>query len=454
MSLALLYPLALLGAIAIAAPLWLHLRRRTVTNLVKFSALRFLDDQPEPRRSPLRLRDLLLLALRALALLLLVTAFAWPYRRQQERVIVQESRVYVLDNTLSHQANEGFSKDRDRIAQEIAGAGSEFQSAVIELASQPRVIVSCGENRESAREKVLALRPSFQRGSYLAAFRQANTLLANSLGARKRIVFCSDNQENQWNENLNTPPFLQNVEVTLPKPPALQAPNLSLAEPRAQRIFLGDKSLVNFTVKLSHSGEARMASIQLRVNGQVIFNRPMELDKQPDIILCQAQWESDPALWLRGEVSVQGTPDALVGDNQVFFSMAPVREGKVALLCQSSYLRLALSPEIMRGHWATRLLDASRLAEEVEANNDAEVLVIESNYLQSADARKLVWRYLSNGRGVFLMVNRVTPAVNGALRDLGFETQPEVADGHSAKFQYVFSNHALFHPFLSAEYGN
>ena len=41
-----------LGALAVAAPLWLHLRRKQQTNLVQFSALRFLDDQPEPRRSP------------------------------------------------------------------------------------------------------------------------------------------------------------------------------------------------------------------------------------------------------------------------------------------------------------------------------------------------------------------------------------------------------------------
>src|SRR2546427_3853938 len=229
MSFSLLYPLAVLGALAIGAPLWLHLRRKTETNLIKFSALRFLDDQPQPRRSPLRLRDLLLFALRVLALLLVVSAFAWPYQRQREQLVVQESRVYVLDNTLSHQANDGFARDRDRIAQEIARTGSEVQMAVIELTSQPRVVVSFGENRDTAKEKLQELRPSFQRGSYLAAFRQANTLLANSLGRQKRIIFCSDNQENQWSENLNTPPFLQNIEVALPSIASPEAANLSLS---------------------------------------------------------------------------------------------------------------------------------------------------------------------------------------------------------------------------------
>ena len=59
-----LNPWFCLGALAIAAPIWLHLRRRRASNIVEFTALRFLDDQPEPRRSPLRLRDLLLFALR------------------------------------------------------------------------------------------------------------------------------------------------------------------------------------------------------------------------------------------------------------------------------------------------------------------------------------------------------------------------------------------------------
>ena len=114
----------------------------------------------------------------------------------------------------------------------------------------------------------------------------------------------------------------------------------------------------------------------------------------------QAQWEADPASWLRGEVTVDGTPDALAGDNRVFFSLPPVIEGKVALLAQSPYLRLALSPEVMRGQWATRVLEPTKLAAELAANEDADVLVVESNYLQSGDARKLLWRYLTNGRGV------------------------------------------------------
>jgi hypothetical protein len=451
-----LNPWFLLGALALGAPLWLHLRRRAETNVLRFSALRFLQDDPPPRRRPLRLQDVLLFALRVLALLLLVGAFAWPYLGGKGQVVVTESRVYILDNTLSHQAGDGFLHDRERVADEIGRKAEDVQTAVIELTAQPRVVVSFADGREEAGARVQALAPSFQRGSYLAAFRQAHLLLASSLGERKRIVFCSDNQENQWTENVNTPPFLRDVAVDIPKPPASNAPNLALSEPRLQRMFLGDKAVVNFSAKLAYAGEAQSVRVALQANGQMVFNRSLELSNPPGTLLLQAQWETDPALWLQGMAAVEGAPDVLAGDNRVFFTLPPVREGKVALLALSPYLRLALSPEIMRGRWETRLIDPARLAEEWAAGQDAEVLVLESAYLQSAEARKLVARYLTNGRGVLLLVNRVTPAISAALRELGFDAPP--AGGTEVPrreaFRYVFSNHPIFHPFLSPDYGN
>jgi hypothetical protein len=249
---------------------------------------------------------------------------------------------------------------------------------------------------------------------------------------------------------------LRNVQIDLPKTTALTQPNLSLSEPRVQRIFLGDKSLVNFTVKLGHAGEAKTANIVLRANEQVIFNRAVELAGQPETILLQAQWDADPATWVRGEVSVDGTPDALAGDNHVFFSLAPVIEGKVALLAQSPYLRLALSPDVMRGQWTTRVLEPAKLAAELAGTEDADVLVVESNYLQSADARKLLWRYVTNGRGALVLVNRVTPSISGCLRELGFEAESTVSTDKAGgeRFQFVYSNHPIFHPFLSPDYGS
>jgi hypothetical protein len=456
MTLSFLNPWFWLGALALAVPIWLHLHRKQEKNVLAFSALRFLDDEPEPRRSPRQLRDWALFSLRVLALLLVLSGFAWPYLRSAQTIVIKESRVYILDNTLSHQAEGGFARDRDRILADLDRAGSEIQIAVIELTAQPKVIAAFGDGREAASQKLRDLQPAFQRGSYLAAFRTAHSLLANSLGGQKRIVFLADNQANQWTENVNTPAFLHNVEVELPQTTEATQPNLSLSEPRLQRIFLGDKSLVNFTVKLSHLGAAPKANVTLRANGQVVFERAVELAGQPGTVLLQAQWEAGPSLWLRGEVFVEGAPDALPGDNRVFFTLAPVTEGRVALLAQSPYLRVALSPEVMRGQWSARRLDPARLAEELATGQDADVLCVESTYLQSADARKLLGRYLAHGRGVLVLVNRLSPGVAGCLRELGFEAEraEETAPARPEKLQFIVANHPIFHPFVSPEYGN
>lgn len=456
MPLSFLYPLFWLGALAVAAPLWLHLRRKRETNLMQFSAVRFLDDLPTPRRSSCQIRDWLLFAVRVMALLLLVAAFAWPYWRKRRTVSIQESRVYVLDNTMSRQANDSFARDRDRLAEEFGRMNGGVQAAVVELTLAPRVLIGFGEDHETARQKLVQLRPSHQRGSYLAAFRQANALLENAIGERKRVIFLGDNQENQWNENVNVPPFLRQVEVELPNAGPAQLPNLSLSEPRVQRMFAGDRSRVNFSVKLSHQGPAASANVTLQADGRQVFNRTVDLKGQPQTLLLQGQWEADAKTWVTGEATVDGAPDALGADNRVFFSLAPVVEGKVALLAQSVYLRLALSPEVMRGQWAARVLSPERLAEELTTMELADVLCIESGYLQSAEARKLVQRYLSEKRGVLLVVNRMSPAIKECMHELGFEAEGMVTcqQDKPERFQFLLSNHPIFHPFISPDFGN
>src|SRR5207248_939585 len=118
---------------------------------------------------------------------------------------------------------------------------------------------------------------------------------------------------------------------------------------------------VTFSVKFWHQGPARQAVVTLRGNGQTIFRRSVALAGQPETLALQAQWEVDPSLWLRDDVTVEGELDVLPGDNRVFFSVP-------------------------------------------------------------------------------------------ALRELGFGPRDEATV--PSKFQYIYANHPLFHPFLSPDFGN
>src|SRR2546429_7642382 len=75
-----LTPLYLAGGVLIALPIVLHVLRRDVAPPVPFTAVHLLRRTAVDRSRSHRLRDLLLLAARVCALLLLAGAFARPYR--------------------------------------------------------------------------------------------------------------------------------------------------------------------------------------------------------------------------------------------------------------------------------------------------------------------------------------------------------------------------------------
>ena len=448
-----LNPWLWVGAAALAVPVWLHLRAKSGP-VFRFPTLRFLEDQPRPRARGFRLRDALLLLVRCAGLLLLVAAFAWPYlQRGGARVL--ESRVHVLDGTLSRQAG-GFERDRDRVRQALLEGGADAQDAVIELTARPRVVVGFADDRLDGAARVARLEPSFARGSYLEALRLAQAMLAQSLGSRRRIVVYADHQENQWTENETSPPFLEGVEVELADKPGQPArPNLSLGDASVRRYFLGEHAYVDLSAELRHEGPFRSARVRLTANGAEVLAQDVPLDRVLGTVTLRGQWRSDPGQWVRGELAIEGAGDALAADDRVFFALPPLREGRLALLARSSYLRAALAPKTMRGRWATRQLDPSRpdLAQGPEKELP-EVLVLEGDYAQSAQVRALALRCLNNGRGVLLFLGRLTPLLKGFLSELGLEgAEGGPAEGEQA-FRLVAADHPVFKPFLYGELGD
>ena len=70
-----LFPLYLIGAGAVIAPILMHLRRKPPEDRVEFSSLMFLDAQTPVPVSRRRVENWLLLLLRCLALIVLALMF-------------------------------------------------------------------------------------------------------------------------------------------------------------------------------------------------------------------------------------------------------------------------------------------------------------------------------------------------------------------------------------------
>src|SRR5436190_22252359 len=74
-----LSPLFLLGVAAVAAPLLVHLVRRTRARRIEFPALTFVRQVPQRTIRRRTFRNIMLLILRCLAVVLIVIAFARPF---------------------------------------------------------------------------------------------------------------------------------------------------------------------------------------------------------------------------------------------------------------------------------------------------------------------------------------------------------------------------------------
>src|SRR5688572_1443785 len=99
-----LLPAFLAAMAALAVPIVLHLRHRDKDRPLRFPSLMFLEQLPIRTAQRRRVTDLPLLLLRALALALIVLAFARPVFSKQEAVAKTERAravVVLLDRSMS-----------------------------------------------------------------------------------------------------------------------------------------------------------------------------------------------------------------------------------------------------------------------------------------------------------------------------------------------------------------
>ena len=190
-----LYPLFLLGALAIAIPIVLHLFRRKTDLVVEFPAVRLLERAPVERQRRRRLRELILLALRVSALLLLAFAFARPYLDRVAGAIPAPVTVITLDTSLSLSAPGQFAAAQQAARRAVESAPATHAIALVTFA-------------DSA---VLAIPPTTDRGALIQAadaasvtaggtrYRTALARAAEAIGSRTgRIVVITDLQQVGW----------------------------------------------------------------------------------------------------------------------------------------------------------------------------------------------------------------------------------------------------------------
>jgi len=213
-----LAPLWLALAGAAAVPLLIHLLRRRIGVRVDFPAARYLARAEQENSRRLRLRNLLIMLLRVLAVLLIAAAAARPVGRVAGVGHAPTALALVLDNSLSTAAVVDGRPVLDRLkgvaATAARGAGPADRLWLV--TADGRVTGGSGATLERA---IAGVQPLAGAGDLGAAVRRAASLVRSAGLAEREVAVLTDAQATSW----RAPVAVDEVRVSV-LAPALRAP--------------------------------------------------------------------------------------------------------------------------------------------------------------------------------------------------------------------------------------
>lgn len=193
--------LAALGTAVL--PVLFHLIRQVRAKKVVFSSLMFLKATPKELVRRRRLRDLLLMAVRASIFALLALMFARPFIPKEAIPFIpqreDQSVVLLIDNSYSMQYGDGLAAAEAQALALLDGAAGNDEFALIVFSDTPQQITTWSQDRDLHRNALTAAyEPSYRITDFYEPLRLAEEVLADAQHAQKKIVLISDFQQNGW----------------------------------------------------------------------------------------------------------------------------------------------------------------------------------------------------------------------------------------------------------------
>jgi hypothetical protein len=251
-----LTPLFLAGLAAVGIPVALHLMRRHADPVVHFGAMRLITRTPVEQIRRRRLRELLLLALRCMALALLALAFARPYLISAQAQGSAPLTVVALDTSYSLSTGAQFERARQLALAAVEEAPDGGPVALLTFDDKATVAAPPTLDRAAVRSAVsqAVARPRGTR--YATALSAAADLFGNRGG---RLVIVTDLQPHGW-DSASQAVLPSGVSVDVREVPAAAG---NLAVRGVQRSGTGVVATVASTW-----AEPRTTRIAVRIDGR------------------------------------------------------------------------------------------------------------------------------------------------------------------------------------------
>jgi hypothetical protein len=434
-----LYPAFLIGGLAIAIPIVLHLLRREVAPDVPFTAVRLLRRSPVERTKRRRLRDVLLLAARMLAVLLLAAAFARPYVPTASGGGL---RIVALDRSFSMTAPGRFAKALELARAAVSEAGVGERIAVLAFDERVDVLAEPGSAAD-ARVALEGLSAGFGATRYRPAFEAALELARGGAG---HLIVVTDLGRTGWEDD---------QPVTVP------------ASLKVEIRDVGDAA-ENVAVTAVHREPDRIVAT-VRNAGATVYEGDVRIEADGRR-LGQARVTAEPGASVDVAVSAQvpGTgalavaiddASGFAADNTRYLVLDPSAQPRVLIVT-------AVGPGRQSGFFLTRALEASSGGEHgLQSTTVAAraLSALSSDQLTSYRAiallstrgldrrgREAVGTYVRSGGGLFVAA---APDVEAALLSSALGWQPPLApielDERTLTLAATDLRHPIFRPFGS-----
>jgi hypothetical protein len=323
-----LFPAFLLGLLALAVPLLLHLIRRRVVRSVPFPALRFLAATRADEKKH-RLRRRLVLALRCLALAALAAAFARPFLGDTPPASGRAT-IVVIDNSFSLQAADRWPALLRQTRSALGTPAPGDSLGLLLMNPRPAWLLAPTRDTAAALAALETLRPGWQSTRAEPALRLAAEVLASTPARDRRILFLGDHQALGWTAADFAKKLPPGLSVVFPEPapaPARQAALLSLSLALRADTWIATATTRNFspahprTLSLFAENSPTplaTASLALAAGATVITEFPLP---------ASALVNGAPPPWLRATLD----PDSLPADDSAL-ALAPSARGERLLL--------------------------------------------------------------------------------------------------------------------------
>ena len=333
-----LAPIALLLSGAAAVPLILHLLRRKTGEKVEFPALRYLLRAEREHKAELRLRNLLLMMLRVLAVLVLATAAARPVGRLAGGGHAPTALAIVLDNSLSTSAVVNGApvlarlKEAARAMLSRANAGDRLWL----ITADGHVAGGSASTLGAVVDRTEALAGA---GDLHNALIHAVQLVKGAGIPARQVAVLTDAQATSW--PLVIP--LEGVAATLFAPALTPPRNRSVIRAAAEPPHWTPRGAVRAATTATDSVTFRVA-----LGGRAAARGILAPGGEILVRLSPAERG-----WLAGQVELE--PDELRGDDQRFFAVhvgsapAVVAEGSAGAFARTAVDALVQEGRIANG---------------------------------------------------------------------------------------------------------